>query len=158
SGSDQERRTPNSFHISFCAKSAPRTVRAGVAMRRQHIVSIVANSVEGDSRVIKTARAALNAGHDATIIGIAADAAADELIVEGVRVVRIPAFAAYPKRDGLWTRGPHHRDIGLLVGGYARDILPRIISLMPDVIHSHDMNGLKLGALSRRVMQSSGHS
>lgn len=127
-------------------------------MRRQHIVSIVANSVEGDSRVIKTARAALNAGHDATIIGIAADAAADELIVEGVRVVRIPAFAAYLKRYGLWTRGPHRRDIGLLVGGYARDILPRIISLMPDVIHSHDMNGLKLGALSRRVMQSSGHS
>jgi glycosyltransferase involved in cell wall biosynthesis len=126
-------------------------------MKRRHVVSIVTNRVEGDSRVIKTAKAALNAGYDATIIGVSKGIKIEELTIEQVRVIRIPNFAGYLKKYDLWTPGPERRDIGLLVDGYAREVLPLIVALMPDLIHSHDMNGLKLGALSRRVLESTGH-
>lgn len=121
-------------------------------MTRMHIVSIVANRVAGDSRVIKTARAALNAGYEATIIGLGNSEAGDgESLIEGVRVLRLPNPVPYLRWHGLWTDSPRRRDVRLLVGSYVRDIVPKIVELVPDVIHSHDMLGARVIGPSGRL-------
>ncbi|WP_243372120.1 glycosyltransferase family 4 protein [Microvirga solisilvae] len=125
--------------------------------RQPHVVSIVMNGVEGDSRVIKTAQAAMNAGYRATIVGVtfAPDTVRRE--IEGVPVVLLPHFATELMKFGLWG-GSSERDPRLLIGGHLQVMIPEIVRLAPDLLHSHDMIGLKLGAAAAQVMAMSGRS
>lgn len=124
-------------------------------MSKKHIVSTVFNSVENDSRVIKTAQAAISAGYDATIVGVCSGSEIIRKEVEGVPVVLVPNFSQQLKRYKLW--GPDNRDLRLLIGGQLRTTIPEIVSLEPDIIHSHDMVGLKIGAAVSRALLIGGH-
>ncbi|MGN6142261.1 MAG: glycosyltransferase [Mesorhizobium sp.] len=115
---------------------------------------MVFNKVDGDSRVIKTAQAAINAGHDATIVGVTSQPAVERAEVEGVPVVLIPNFSIQLKRMGIW--GGKHRDLRLLISGYLKSAIPEIIALEPDLLHSHDMIGLKIGASSANAFVAGG--
>jgi len=124
-------------------------------LTKPHIVSMVMNQVAGDSRVIKTAQAAMNAGYSATIIGVSSSGSTERKDVEGVPVVLLPNYAAHLKRHGMWGE---ERDLRLLVGGYLRAAIPEIIALRPDLLHSHDMIGLKIGVSAARAMQAAGRN
>jgi len=123
---------------------------------KPHIVSMVMNGVVGDSRVIKTAQVALNAGYRATILGLSSSMTPERKEVEGVPVILLPNLWAKFKSQGLWYEGS--RDLRLLVGGHLQALIPEIVALDPDLLHSHDMIGLKLGAAAAQVMMSSGRS
>ncbi|WP_445501647.1 glycosyltransferase family 4 protein [Microvirga sp. G4-2] len=125
--------------------------------RQPHVVSIVMNAVEGDSRVIKTAQAAINAGYRATIVGVAFSPDVVRQEIEGVPVVLLPHFATEMMKYGLWG-GASARDLRLLVGGHLQALIPEIVSLEPDLLHSHDMIGLKLGAATAQAMTMSGRA
>ena len=123
-----------------------------MATAQKHIVSLVHNRVEGDSRVIKVAQAAQNAGYRATIVGVTSAPKVQSIVVEGVPTLRVPNFSKNLKRQGLWGNAVH--DVQLLVGGHIKRTIPEIVALDPDIIHSHDIRGLKLGAVAREEMIS----
>ncbi len=132
-------------------------IRRIAVSRQPHVVSIVMNAIEGDSRVIKTAQAAMNAGYRATIVGVAFAPDVVRREIEGVPVVLLPHFATELMRYGLWG-GASARDLRLLVGGHLQALIPEIVSLGPDLLHSHDMIGLKLGAAAAQAMTMSGRA
>jgi glycosyltransferase involved in cell wall biosynthesis len=125
-------------------------------VKKKHIVSIVFNSVEGDSRVIKTAQAALNAGYHSTIIGVTSSKELERKEIEGVQVVLLPNYASPLKKQGLWEDS--NKDLRLLIGGYLLYAIPEIISLKPDLLHSHDMIGLKIGGAVHKTLLAGGRS
>jgi len=125
--------------------------------RKPHVVSIVMNMVEGDSRVIKTAQAAINAGFRATIVGVAFSPDTVTREIEGVPVVLLPHFATELRKYGLWGSSAT-RDLRLLVGGHLQALIPEIVRLSPDLLHSHDMIGLKLGASAAQAMITGGRA
>jgi glycosyltransferase involved in cell wall biosynthesis len=125
--------------------------------RKPHVVSIVMNMVEGDSRVIKTAQAAINAGFRATIVGVAFSPAPVRREIEGVPVVLLPHFATELRNYGLWG-GTLANELRLLVGGHLQVLIPEIVNLAPDLLHSHDMIGLKLGAAAAQALAMSGRA
>ncbi len=120
-----------------------------------HVVSMVYNRVAGDSRVIKTAQAALNAGYRATVVGVTSATNIERAEVEGVRVVLVPNPSGDLGKLGLWG-DEHHDDLRLLLGLYVRRAVPDILDLDPDIIHSHDMIGLKIGAAAKHALLASG--
>lgn len=120
----------------------------------KHIVSIVFNRVEGDSRVIKTGQAALNAGYDATIVGVTSMRDVERKEIDGVKVVLLPNYSSTLKKMGLWQDG--NKDLRLLIGGYLHYAIPEIIALKPDLLHSHDMIGLKIGGVVHKAMLAGG--
>jgi glycosyltransferase involved in cell wall biosynthesis len=130
-------------------------IRRIAVPRKPHVVSIVMNMVEGDSRVIKTAQAAMNAGFRATIVGVAFSPDTVRREIEGVPVALLPHFATELREYGLWG-GDSTRDLRLLVGGHLQALIPEIASLSPDLLHSHDMIGLKLGAAATQAMAAGG--
>ena len=120
---------------------------------KAHVVSIVFNRVRGDSRVIKTAQAALNAGYNATIVGVTGGREVERTEIEGVRAVLVPNFSGRLKFQGLWDE---KKDLRLLIGGYLQSALPEIVALQPDLLHSHDMIGLKIGAAAWKATAAGG--
>lgn len=120
-----------------------------------HVVSFVFNKVEGDSRVIKTAQAAIDAGYRATIVGVGAVVQAEWRTVEGVQVRILPNFSTTLKGLGIWGAG-RNRDLRLLIGGQVGVTTAEIVSLEPDILHSHDMIGLKVGAAAWKALVASG--
>ncbi|PWJ72523.1 glycosyltransferase involved in cell wall biosynthesis [Pseudaminobacter salicylatoxidans] len=123
---------------------------------RPHIVSIVFNKIEGDSRVIKTAQAAVNMGCSATIIGVTSATHIERLEIEGVSAVRIPNYSKHLSKLRLWGAG--NKDLRLLVGGFMGSAVNEIVSLRPSLIHSHDMSGIKIGAGARTALLAGGSS
>ncbi|MBY8918834.1 glycosyltransferase [Nitratireductor sp. L1-7-SE] len=121
-----------------------------------HVVSMVYNRVAGDSRVIKTAQAALNAGYSATIVGVTSATSVERAEIEGVPVVLVPNPSGSLGKLGLWGH-EQHDDLRLLMGFYVRRAIPEILDLNPDIIHSHDMIGLKIGAAAKHALLASGH-
>lgn len=117
---------------------------------------MVYNRIAGDSRVIKTAQSALNAGYRATIVGVTSSRSVEKSEVEGVPVVFIPNPSGYLSKLGLWG-DEHSDDLRLLLGLYNRRALPHILELEPDLIHSHDMIGLKIGVATKMALLASGH-
>lgn len=117
---------------------------------------MVYNRIAGDSRVIKTAQSALNAGYRATIVGVTSSPQVERVEVEGVPVVRIPNPSHYLNHMGVWG-DERNDDLRLLLGLYNRGVLPHILELKPDLIHSHDMIGLKIGVATKMALLASGH-
>jgi len=117
-----------------------------------HIVSLVMNGVIGDSRLIKTAKAAESAGYRATIVGIGNDAKPTQVEVEGIQVVLVPSGVSDLKKEKIWPADKEKRQLWLLVESTLRAMAPVVEELNPSLIHSHDMLGLRLGAaISRRL-------
>ncbi|MFD2264568.1 glycosyltransferase family 4 protein [Lacibacterium aquatile] len=144
------------FHLIAQPDISSRLFKGGMNMKKKpHIVSIVFNRIQGDSRVIKTAQAAINAGYDATIIGVSKDSSTQRREIEGVPVVLLPNFGKQLERYGLWGE---ERDLRLLIGGFMRTVLNEIISLRPDIVHSHDMFCLRLGASMRDALIAAGRN
>ncbi|MEE4208813.1 MAG: glycosyltransferase [Parvularcula sp.] len=124
--------------------------------RKPHIVSLVLNKVEGDGRVLKSAQAAMAAGYNATVVGVAESSEVEHREFDGVRVLRLPNAGKRLGAHGVWGGDRTTRDLRLLVGIYGRALVPELIKLEPDLIHSHDMIGLKLGAIATRTMATTG--
>ena len=121
-----------------------------------HVVSMVFNAVKGDSRVIKTAQAALNLGCRATIVGVTSSRNVEHTEVEGVSVVLVPNFSAELKKSGLW--GEYRHDLRLLIGGFLQSAIPQIVELRPSLLHSHDMFSLKIGISAQKALAADGYS
>jgi glycosyltransferase involved in cell wall biosynthesis len=115
-----------------------------------HIVSFVFNKVEGDSRVIRTAQAALKAGYRATIVGVTSAPEPEEKTIDDVPVLLAPNPSKRLQKNGVWGPKIEAREMGLLMGGLVQWTLPHVVRLNPDLLHSHDMFGLKLGAAVQR--------
>lgn len=124
------------------------------AAPQKHIVSLVMNRLENDSRVIKTARTAINAGHRATLIGVGKQEGIEELEIEGVPCIRVENRVKDLQQFKLWPRADGLRDLELLIDANADAMVNVVLDLEPDILHSHDMFGLKIGA--RAVMELKG--
>lgn len=113
------------------------------------------NGVAGDSRVIKTAKAAERGGHTATIVGVGNVDAPTETEIEGTRAILVPTFLTDLQQSGLWSGKKDDRPVWLLAEGALSRMAPVIQDLKPDLLHSHDMWGLRIGsAVSRRLAAS----
>ncbi|MEE4210226.1 MAG: glycosyltransferase family 4 protein [Parvularcula sp.] len=123
---------------------------------RTHVVAVVLNRVEGDSRVIKTARVALEAGYDATIVGVGSSKTAETLEIEGVRVIRVPNYSKCLAQMGLWPNPEGIRHLDLLLDGVGRTMLDTLDVESIDILHSHDMFGLKLGSMIAEEISTGG--
>jgi glycosyltransferase involved in cell wall biosynthesis len=123
-----------------------------------HIVSVVFNAVAGDSRVIKTARAALNKGFDATIIGYSKTAMPSATSVESIPVLLIPNPNLILRCLVRQPRRLHQWDVDLWVQATSELMLQPILRLKPDLLHSHDMYGLAAAALARSAMIAQGRT
>src|SRR5690349_8847829 len=96
----------------------------------KHIVSLVLNGVAGDSRVLKTARAAEAAGYAATVVGLGNGLGeALPLQVEGVNVVLAPSPLAALQREHLWPSDKDQRQLWLFVEGALKAMMPVVASL-----------------------------
>lgn len=123
-----------------------------------HVVSLVLNRVEGDSRVIKTAKSAMNAGFDATIVGVNSVTAVETVCIEGVKVIRVPNFSKRLAQIGLWPDLNGRRSLDLLLEGNGRAMLDAIDLEGIDILHSHDMFGLKLGSMIQEEAAAGGRT
>lgn len=85
--------------------------------RGKHIVMLVANGVTGDSRVLKTAHSAQEAGYDVTVIGMAKTGERSIETLDGVRVVRVVVDYAL---TGAVNRKWKTKEQSLAVAGRAR--------------------------------------
>ena len=125
-------------------------------MSRKHIVSIVLNSVFGDSRVIKTAKAAENAGYDATILGLSKETdTINHEKIEGTNVILVPNPVHFLKREGLWPEA-EFRNLTLYLDLVAQNMLPHINEINPSLLHSHDLMGLQVGASISHLFAANG--
>ncbi|MGF1543106.1 MAG: glycosyltransferase family 4 protein [Parvularculaceae bacterium] len=98
----------------------------------------------------------MSVGFDATVVGVAEGLEVEHREFDGVRVLRLPNAGKRLAAHGAWGGDRRTRDLRLLVGVFARTLVPELIKLKPDLIHSHDMIGLKLGAIAARTMRSAG--
>lgn len=124
--------------------------------KKPHIVSLVMNGVVGDGRVIKTAKAALDAGYKATLIGMTNNAKPIHLEVEGVPVILVPNGLEKLQSNGLWGTEMSKRRLGALSDSVMWSMLPEIEALNPSLLHSHDMSGLRIGAMISRNLAAKG--
>lgn len=119
---------------------------------RPHVVMVVTNGMANDARVVKTAAAAARAGARVTALGVAsAGAPRAEATVGGVRYVRLPAlpargpsprFVAYALRRRAARLFPAWRWRWSLpvLGLWAREFVPELRRLAPDLVHVHDVH------------------
>jgi glycosyltransferase involved in cell wall biosynthesis len=124
----------------------------------KHIVSIVLNQVTNDSRVLKTAQSAVNLGYTATIIGLSKKEKEQRFSVGDVNVILASSPVPFLRRSGLWQVNMQERDPRLFLMSCTDRILPVVTELQPDLIHSHDMFGLRVGAQVVDALAVSGRS
>ena len=119
------------------------------------VLGLVLNGVVEDSRVLKCAYSAAEAGWDSLIIGSTRDGSQDQFKVGNARVIRIPIKApvgtgllAKVLRKGRYLYQRIKFRLGVLkpaVPGLSRAIRiasPYALSFKPDVIHAHDYTAL----------------
>ncbi|MCO5063425.1 MAG: glycosyltransferase family 4 protein [Rhizobiaceae bacterium] len=114
---------------------------------------VVFNHIHGDSRVIKTAQAALDAGFDCVIVGVSNTGIREVTEVEGVPVIRLPNPAWRLKTQGLWEA---EKDVRLLIGLFSNAVQAEAAHFLPDIVHSHDMHCISVGASLRDSMIAMG--
>lgn len=117
------------------------------------IMYVVYNEVHGDSRVIKTAQAALHMGAECVVIGVSRDAVRKSGDIEGVPTIRLanPVWAL--REAHLWG---DNKNLHLLMGLFGRQVQNEAALFQPDIVHSHDMHCIGVGAGLRDVMLASG--
>lgn len=118
------------------------------------IASIVLNGVAGDSRVLKTAKAAETAGHRAILFGLGTGAEPQDIEIEGTRVILVRNPIYELKKRKIWSSA--NKPFHLLVDMAADAITDQILRFKPDLVHSHDMLGLKVGAIASRALAVQG--
>lgn len=115
------------------------------AARSRHIaVHIVANGVRGDSRVVKSARASIDAGLPTMVLGIALTAHHEYFEVEGVPVLLIPSTSSEQDRAAV----PERRDLQFWKRR-ERDVAVRRVA--------RAARSLRLRELGRALRVASGH-
>lgn len=127
---------------------------AGNEAPKKLIASIVLNGVAGDSRVIKTTKAAEEAGYRAILFGLGDSLEPQELDVEGTKVILVRNPVLDLKKRGLWS--PAHKPFRLMVEMAAEAIAAEVQKVRPDLVHSHDMLGLKVGSVVTRALAAHG--
>ncbi len=117
------------------------------------IAMVVANPVQGDSRVIKTAATLSKLGFRVHLFGMSKTA--EEITLEGYPFS--VELAAHPvpqlKKEGRWLDSSGQRNISLFIERLADNIAARMKDHSFDVLHTHDMYGLPIGeALKETVL------
>lgn len=140
--------------------------------RPLRVAMVVGNSVTGDSRVHRVAAAAVDAGHEALVVGRSPGLERQELEAGGASVVLVPVTPRLT--TGAADRGGVRRDArsdlrlrDAAVGGRRRPwargawrlldpwvqdlelaLAPEVEAFRPDVVHAHDRHVLGLAARS----------
>jgi glycosyltransferase involved in cell wall biosynthesis len=120
------------------------------------VAMVVANAVQGDSRVIKTAATLSKLGFCVYLFGMS-KTDHDETL-EGypfsVELVANPAYKL--KAERRWLEACGQRDIPLFIDTLTDHIAQRMGGRRFDILHTHDMYGLPIGAkLKKKVLPSS---
>lgn len=120
-----------------------------------HILSVVANGVSGDSRVIKSSQVAASLGFRSTLVGISARINPTIPEVPGVEVRVLdnpptdpgPGFPMIPQYPTRFDRTIKNLSTG------TRDIARQI---RPEIVHSHDVLGLIAGGIVVDTLRQTG--
>jgi glycosyltransferase involved in cell wall biosynthesis len=120
------------------------------------IAMVVANGVQGDSRVIKTAASLSKMGFRVHLFGMSKSNTGETL--EGypfsVELVANPAYDL--KAKGQWLDANGNRNIAVFIEALALSIAESMGSRSFDILHTHDMYGLPVGAKLKRLAFSEG--
>ncbi|WP_170481093.1 glycosyltransferase family 4 protein [Ruegeria arenilitoris] len=119
------------------------------------VMNIVLNSVRDDGRVLKTARSGKTILGEAMILGFSRTKEMEEFVVDGVTVVLIPHPQRSLKAEGKWSADPNSRDMDEFINRSAELIKPYVVDFAPDILHTHDMFGLGVGAMLIRKLLTS---
>lgn len=110
------------------------------------VAMIVANSVVNDSRVLKTAFSLSKHGYRVNLFGLNTTSTMSN--VEGypfeVKLIANPRFAM--KKKNAWWAEDGRYDIGLFIQNMVDGFLELIGKQQFDILHTHDMHGLPIGA------------
>ncbi len=106
----------------------------------------VANGIFGDSRVIKTAQTVKKLGYRVTLFGIGSDSITRNVRHFSFPVTLLPSPKLPMIADGVWPGDVRDVDWDIYWDYVASDLLAALEELKPDIIHTHDMVGLAVGA------------
>ncbi|MGJ7442407.1 glycosyltransferase family 4 protein [Aquipuribacter sp. MA13-6] len=142
-------------------------------MRPGRLAVVVGNGVEGDSRVVRSALAGLDAGWQVLVLGRSSTGQVEHLELSGVPVTRVPVTTG-ASRSLEGRRRLRGRDRALpgrrprlahgawrLLDPWVQDLelalAPELEGFRPDVVHAHDRHTLPLVGRSSAVLAAAGH-
>jgi len=112
----------------------------------------VANAIQGDSRVIKTAATLSKLGFRVNLFGMS-KTDKDETLAGypfTVELVGNPTYMMKAKR--LWADAEGKRNIKLFIDLLAKKIADRMGGRRFDILHTHDMYGLPIGSILKELV------
>lgn len=123
---------------------------------KTHIVFQVLNAVVGDSRVIKVAKTAIDLGYRVTMLGMSRTRETIWTEIEGINVILIEN-PTYP----LLKKGRHEPDMSKrnykeFIDQYVESSKDILCKLKPDLLHTHDMYGIEIGYLYKKILGDQG--
>ena len=122
--------------------SDPKCLRRG----RRSVFMIVQNGVLNDSRVLKTAQTVRRLGYRVTVFGRHLQPRELDLEYSTFTIKLLPHPSLRLEAEGRWEPDVDKRDYSEIVRIDAEQLEPHLRDGRPDIVHTHDMNGLAVGA------------
>lgn len=116
---------------------------------RRSVFMIVQNGVLNDSRVLKTAQSVRKLGYRVTLFGVHGKRHVETLEYSTFTIKLLPNPRIRLKDEDRWQEDINARDHAAYDRIAAEQILPFVHAQRPDVLHTHDMIGLAVGAALR---------
>ncbi|MFD2264571.1 glycosyltransferase [Lacibacterium aquatile] len=136
------------FGLARAAVQEPPSYR----IKKPHIVSLTTSDVGNNARALKSAQAARKAGFRATIIGIGHGETVQQFKIDDIDIILAPSPVSHLKDSLAWPDNPTKRQLWLQAEELVARIAPLVDIVKPDLLHSHDGIGLRVGAaMTRRV-------
>ena len=113
---------------------------------RRSVYMVVQNGVLNDSRVLKTAQSVRKLGYRVTLFGCHSKREIEVIDYSTITIRLLPNPSIRLKSEGRWISDineRHHPDYDRVA---AEQIMPFLKENPPDVLHTHDMIGLAIGA------------
>ncbi|MEZ5934509.1 MAG: glycosyltransferase [Alphaproteobacteria bacterium] len=114
---------------------------------RRSVYMIVQNRVLNDSRVLKTAQSVRKLGYRVTLFGVHGRRHIETIEYSTFTIKRLPNARIALADQGAWADDINERDHASYDRVSAEQLLPFFRSDPPDVVHTHDMIGLAVGAV-----------
>ena len=123
--------------------------RAGI-----NVAMFVANGVMNDSRVLKTAQTVQKSGFNTTVYGIGKYKTTQSVKFYSFNIILLPNPRTKLKEDGLLSEYNKNKRMDLLVKVFVNHLYNELKKNPPDILHTHDMNGIAVGGKVLELLSS----
>ena len=118
------------------------------------VAMFVANGVMNDSRVLKTAQMVQKLGFNITVYGIGKAKTTQTIKYHPFSIILLPNPRYRLIEDGSWKEYQENKKIELLIDVYTRNLFNQLQDDLPDILHTHDMNGIAVGGKLLEMISS----